>query len=126
MNVGVKSTYLNSTTSSYILVRQQNHGVCGSNERVKLYIKTNRISGLRRMVKKAWPCSTLSTFFTAFENRRMAATGRNAVVLAAWHKLQQGTMPNNKATKQKVAAAAADQHAHAKRPQSMASDIPQS
>jgi hypothetical protein len=106
---------------------QQSHGVCGSNERVKLYIKTNRSSGLRGMVKKPGYAVHVLHFVTAFENWPMAATGRNAVVLAAWHKLRQRTMPNNnKATKRKVAAAAADQHAHAKRAPSVASDVPQS
>jgi hypothetical protein len=78
------------------------------------------------MVKKPGNAVRFLQFSTAFENLRVAATGRNAVVLAAWHKLRQGTMPNNKATKRKVAAAAADQRAHAKRAQSVASDIPQS
>jgi hypothetical protein len=104
---------------------RQSHGVCGSNESVKLYIKTNRSSGLRRMVKKLGYAVHFLLFFTAFKNRHVAATGRNAVVLAAWHKLRQGTFLNNKATKRKVATAAANQRAHAKRAPSVASDVPQ-
>jgi hypothetical protein len=78
------------------------------------------------MVKKPGYAVHFLHFFTAFENLRVIATGRNAVVLAAWHKLGQGTMPNKKATKRKVAAAVANQRAHAKRAPSVASDVRQS
>jgi hypothetical protein len=67
MNVGLIITYLNSTRSSY---KRKSYGFCGSNERVKLYIKTNnRGSGSRRLAKKpGWLCSTLSTFFYISKN----------------------------------------------------------